>query len=308
MTETRRSITTTCKSFFTLLTVFMMIAVMLLGIPGKAEAHAELERASPEANTRLDGTPEDVELTFNESIESQVGSLEVLDSRSNSVTSNEPVTSQDRKSLKLQLPKLGEGVYTVAYQVISADGHPISGSYVFMIGNPPEGVDASAFDPHQALGHEGHSASTQLSTGQFILYAVRIAYYAALLFAVGLVFWSVLVRKRSTLIEETMKKWEQLAMRALLVSALLYVFIHSREILKDYPSSEYSRLFLSTSIGHLWIGLLVLAVIGFAVLRFSRPFKLIWAAAILGVESWSGHAVVFKPKLLTVLLDFIHLA
>ncbi|WP_188988447.1 copper resistance CopC/CopD family protein [Paenibacillus nasutitermitis] len=307
MTETRR-LNPIFLKYFTFLAAFFMMVTVLIGIPGTAQAHAELERSIPEANTRLDGTPEAVELFFNEPIEPKAGTVEVLDAKSNSVTSNDPVVSQDRKSLKLQLPKLGEGVYTVSYQVISADGHPVSGSYVFVIGNPPEGIDASTFDPHKAMGHEGHSSTTQLSTEQFVLYAVRIAYYASLLLAAGFMLWSVLTRSRSTLAEDTLKKWGQLGMRALLVSSLLYVFIHSREILKDYPSSEYSRLFLSTSIGQIWVALILLAIAGFAALRFNRAVKLVWLAAILGVESWSGHAVVFRPKLLSVLFDFIHLA
>ncbi|QYR22915.1 copper resistance protein CopC/CopD [Paenibacillus sp. sptzw28] len=291
------------------LAVCMILCMALFGMPKTADAHALLEQSVPEPNTRLDGSPPAVELTFNESIESQVGSLEVLDSKSHSVTANEPVASTDHKSLKLLLPKLGEGVYTVSYQIISADGHPVSGSYVFVVGNPPEGKDASSFDPHKELGHEGHSASTQLTTGEFILYAVRIAYYAALLIAAGMMIWSVLLpRGADGTFAAALRKWELPGMRTLTVAALLYVFVHAREILQGYPADEYNRLFLLTSIGREWIALVLLVFAGFGVLRLGRPFRAVWAAAVLSLESWSGHAVVFKPVALTVLFDFIHLA
>ncbi|QHW35230.1 copper resistance protein CopC/CopD [Paenibacillus rhizovicinus] len=280
---------------------------MLFAGPSAAFAHAELEGATPEQNTKYEQSPKEVKLAFNEAIEAKVGSLEVLDDKSRRVTDADPKTSADRKSITLALPKLGEGVYTVSYAIISADGHPVSGSYVFVVGNPPQGVDASAFDPHKALGHEGHGASTELTTNQFIIYAVRSLYYAALLWTAGLMIWPLLARGRGSMLQDIQKKWEPIALRTLLVSVLLYIFVHAREILKGYPSGDYSKLFLETSVGREWIAMLVLALAGFLFVRMHPLARTLWAAAILGVESWSGHAAVFSPKAASILFDWIHL-
>nr|WP_225442537.1 copper resistance protein CopC [Paenibacillus lycopersici] len=284
------------------------LCAMLLGGATAAFAHAELEGAAPEPNAKYEQSPSEVRLAFNEAIEAKVGSLEVLDDQSRRVTNANPQTSDDRKSISLALPKLGEGVYTVSYAIISADGHPVSGSYVFVVGNPPQGVDASAFDPHKALGHEGHAASTQLTTNQFIIYAVRSLYYAALLWTAGLMIWPLLARSRGAAFAELRKRWEPIALRTLLVAVLLYIFVHAREILKGYPSSEYGKLFLQTSIGREWIALLALSLVGFALVRLHPAVRTVWAAAILAVESWSGHAAVFSPKSASLLFDFVHLA
>lgn len=46
------------------------------------------------------------------------------------------------------LPELPDGGYQVSWRVVSADGHPISGSFGFRVGNPaarppaPNGTDA----------------------------------------------------------------------------------------------------------------------------------------------------------------------
>ncbi|MBM7566800.1 copper resistance protein CopC [Paenibacillus sacheonensis] len=281
---------------------------LLFGGASAAFAHSELERTAPEPNTKYEQSPRLVELGFNEAIEAKVGSVEVLDDKSRRVTDAKPQTSADHKSISLALPELGEGVYTVSYAIISADGHPVSGSYVFVVGNPPEAVDASAFDPHKELGHEGHGASTQLTTNQFIIYAVRSLYYAALLWTAGLMLWPLLTRGRGVILPGILKKWEPIALRTLLVAVLVYIFAHAREILKGYPSGDYDKLFLETTVGKEWIALLALSLAGFLFVRMHPIARAIWAAAILAVESWSGHAAVFSPKSASVLFDFVHLA
>ncbi|WP_274649347.1 copper resistance CopC/CopD family protein [Paenibacillus humicola] len=285
----------------------LVLAALLVVFPSAVSAHAELEQAVPLPNSQLKAGPQEVSLSFSEGIDPEALGLEVLDSKSRSVTSAKPAISKDHKTLTLALPKLGDGVYTVSFQIISADSHPVSGSYVFVVGTPPPGFDASDFNPHAQLGHEGHEAETQVSSKQFILYAVRIAYYAALLLAAGLAIWSLFMRKKSETLAETFKKWEKLSMRALIVAVLLFVFIHANDLLSGYPSSQYKQLFLETAVGREWIALIALAAAGFATLRLHAASKAVWAAAVLGLESWVGHASVFNPKWGTVLMDFVHL-
>ncbi|MBB3114360.1 copper transport protein [Paenibacillus phyllosphaerae] len=280
-----------------LLLLLLTLATGLLLSPGQALAHATLEAVTPEAGQRMDESPPFVELTFNEPIESKLGALRVLDRSSNPVTDNDPVLGTDRTTLKLALPELGEGVYTVSYSIISEDGHPVSGSYVFIVGNPPEAVDASNFNVH-----------TQLGGKQFILYAVRIAYYAGLLLAAGLLLWSSINRADGESISRIRRKWELPVMRGFLVAVLLYVFVQATETMKGYPTSEYLKLFGQTDVGRGWIILIGLAAIGFPVLKLGRAVRLGWVALILALESWSGHAIVFSPKAMSVLFDLVHLA
>ncbi|WP_240633089.1 copper resistance protein CopC [Paenibacillus montanisoli] len=284
------------------------MCLLLIGVPAGVSAHAELERSVPEANTKYEQSPKAVELTFNEAIETEVGSIEVLDSKSRPVSNASPQVSEDQYSLTLPLPSLGVGVYTVSYSVVSADGHPVSGSFVFIVGNPPEGVDAATFDPHKELGHAGHSVSTQLTTNQFIIYAVRIVYYGALLWAAGLMLWPMLTRGRGHALPGIQQKWERTALRTLLIVTLVYIFVHARQILSGYPSEEYNRLFLQTTIGREWIAMIALIAAGFLVLRFHAVWKMAWALLVLAVESWSGHAAVYSPKSASVMFDFVHLS
>lgn len=277
---------------------------------GTASAHAVLERSVPEPGERMEEGPAAVELHFNEAVESDVGSIAVLDDRSNPVTEARPEAPGDRKSLRLPLPELKEGRYTVSYKVVSADGHPVSGSYVFVVGNPPASPDASAFDLHKQVGHEGHGgygAEKQLTVEQFIMYTIRVLYYAALLLAAGIMLWYALSKGRQPALEPWLAKWGLYGMRALLTGTLLYVFMSTRELMEGLPLADWGSLLLSTSVGQIWLSLLLLAAVGFAVMKAGRIAALLWTAALLAVESLNGHAAAMEPKAMTVAADFVHL-
>ncbi len=293
-----------------------ILAALLIGLMlgvGQAAAHAVLEQASPEPNSRLSAGPSQVELRFNEAIEASVGSVEVLDSLSGTVTKNRPETSGDRKTLTLKLPALVEGIYTVSYRVVSADGHPIAGSYPFIVGNPPEAKDASAFDIHSELGHTGHSGvATELTKQAFLTYTVRAAYYGTLLLASGFMLWLVVIRRRASAYGETAHEWcNQWGLwvtRALIIAVLLHVFVHSTEVMEGQPLADWPRLFTGTSVGLAWTGALVLAFIGPFVRRASGWVAVLWALSLLALESWSGHASAYEPLAYAMLLDYVHLA
>lgn len=290
------------------------LLIALLAAGGRADAHAVLERSAPEPGERLATGPGEVRLEFNEPVDASIGFLRVLGSRSERVADGDPAVEAGGRTLRLSLPRLGEGLYTVTYRVLSADGHPVEGSYVFVVGDPPEAIDASVFDLHRQLGHEGHGegAATQLSTGEFLLYVVRVFYFGALLSAAGWFIWSAWAPRRSRSFDAGFRDWSSRwglwTARAFLVAALLYVFFHATELMEGQPGSEWGTLFLETNIGRGWAVLLVLALLGPLVRTASRAVGLIWAGALLLVESMSGHAAAYEPAWLTIGTDFIHLA
>ncbi|XEC93483.1 copper resistance protein CopC [Paenibacillus tarimensis] len=295
------------------LLLFLFFAGMILteifaGYAPRAEAHAAAERFVPQPGERMDTAPEKAEITFNEAIETGIGGLQVLDSQSKSVTDAAYVISQNRRTITLPLPRLAEGVYTVAYRIISEDGHPVSGSYTFIVGDPPEAKDASTFDLHKQLGHTGHGAATELTTGEFVLYVTRVLYYASLLFAAGLMLWFAMLRDKSEVQLAMFRKWGLWAVRALLISVLLYVFVHARAMMEGYPAAEWAKLFTSTQIGITWLLMVVMSLSGFIIIGGNRALRAVWAVLLLGLESYSGHAAAYDPKWYAILLDLIHLA
>ncbi|GBF74080.1 hypothetical protein PA598K_02411 [Paenibacillus sp. 598K] len=290
-----------------LLTVVAMLLCGWLIGPQSVAAHASVETYSPEPGARMETGPAEVKIGFNEPIETQLGSLRVLDSRSEPVTGERAIVSDDRTMISLALPALSEGVYTVAYNVISADGHPVSGTYVFVVGDPPGGRDASSFNLHEQMGHSGHAASTQLTTGEFALYGSRILYYLALLLVSGVMLWYAMLRAKNDVLLSVFRTWGRWLTLAYAAGSLLYVLAHASELMEGQPADDWLRLFTRTEIGLTWAAIIAVALLGFLILRAGRLLRGIWALAALGLEAWSGHAAAYEPLTYAIGLNLVHI-
>lgn len=121
------------KRFFS--TALFTIAA-LLAIP-QAQAHTELVNATPVANENLNTFPDVVSLTFNENllvIKGEVSNfLTVKDSEGTEVTTGEVSISGSAISRPMDSTSTSTGIFTVTYRVVSADGHPVNGSYQFSV-------------------------------------------------------------------------------------------------------------------------------------------------------------------------------
>ncbi|WP_123041691.1 copper resistance CopC/CopD family protein [Cohnella candidum] len=269
-----------------------------------ADAHAQLVRTTPDVGEKLSKSPAAVELLFNERLDPGGTNLTVLDEASRSVAKGTPERFEEGKGIRLSLPSLGEGHYTVSYSVISADGHPVSGAFVFTVGNPPPLPDAQQLDPHAQVGHN-HGGSTTTDR-EFLIYATRIAYYAGLLGTAGLAMWSLL-RGVSPLVGGLREKALSFAGKFTLLSTIAYIAISLMDLAQDEPMSEWLRILKVTTIGRLYDAELLLALAAPLLVSLGSAARLIWAAAFIGIEAWSGHASAVSPKAYMIALDFVHL-
>ncbi|MEU7302082.1 copper resistance protein CopC [Streptomyces sp. NPDC007206] len=136
--------------------VLLLLAVTgaLLGGAGPASAHAALTGSDPAQGVVVKQAPSQVALTFSEKVAMNDDSLRVLDPRGKPVQTGGPANlSGTTYAVKLK-GGLGKGTYTVTYQVVSADSHPVSGAYTFSIGAPSQTV-VSATGPVAGGGAVG---------------------------------------------------------------------------------------------------------------------------------------------------------
>lgn len=99
-------------------------------MPAPAQAHSVLLGTDPEDGAQLAGAPETVSLTFNEDITELGTEVVITTEDGEDVTRGEtqingPVVSQDLTEVR------PAGAYTVTWRAVSADGHPISGTFAF---------------------------------------------------------------------------------------------------------------------------------------------------------------------------------
>ncbi|MFC5402717.1 copper resistance CopC/CopD family protein [Cohnella soli] len=286
------------------------LVVICLGVAtlsGRAEAHAQLEQTTPVSGAKLETGPASVELRFNERLDSGGMKLSVLNEDKRDISKGKPELFDGNKALRIDLPKLGVGRYTVSYSVISADGHPVSGAYVFTVGNPTSLKDASELDPHSQVGHAHEHGGAGLTQQSFLLYASRIVYYAGLLTVAGLAMWG-LRRKMSADATDTYRRTLALAGKFALIATLVYVFFSLQDLGQGEPISEWGRILTETTIGKLYIAELLLALAAPLLPSLAASARLIWPLAALLAEAWSGHAAAYDPVIYTVGLDFAHLA
>ncbi len=109
---------------------------------GPAAAHAELVSTDPGEGARLDAAPEAVTLRFTEAVSLGAGYARVLGEDGERVDTGAPGVDGDTVTVPLRddLPDAG---YVVTYRIVSADSHPISGAYAFVVGDG-ELADAAA--------------------------------------------------------------------------------------------------------------------------------------------------------------------
>ncbi|HEY3368463.1 MAG TPA: copper resistance protein CopC [Symbiobacteriaceae bacterium] len=127
---------------------FLALA-LTVGLAGAANAHAFLTRAVPAPNAALTQPPEEVRLEFTEEVETQFGAVSVYNAVGARVDRGDAgLDPHDPTVVVAGLKPLPAGAYTVAWHVISADGHPVGGAFGFQVG--PASPNAVYYQPGRA--------------------------------------------------------------------------------------------------------------------------------------------------------------
>ncbi len=159
----------------------ILVAAMLGS--SRADAHAVLLEKSVGDGARLAVAPAEIRLRFNESVTPVL--VRVLDAQGHPMTTSDAVSEVD-STVILAMPKaLPAGNYVFTYRVISADSHPVGGSFVFGLGDaaPEPGLDGlTAGSSHEMLW-------TRIAS------ALQAIFYGGLLFAVGGALFQVIIAR-----------------------------------------------------------------------------------------------------------------
>ncbi|MGV9252139.1 copper resistance protein CopC [Streptomyces sp. NPDC003697] len=115
-----------------------LLVLLLLGGAGTASAHAALRAADPADGSVVRTAPRAVTLTFTESVGLLDDSFRLFDPDGRRVRTGEAEHASGRgDTARVPLPSgLGQGTFTVAWRVVSADSHPVSGAFTFSVGKP----------------------------------------------------------------------------------------------------------------------------------------------------------------------------
>ncbi|WP_406410193.1 copper resistance protein CopC [Streptomyces halstedii] len=142
---------------------------MVLAGASPASAHAALTGSDPQDGAVVATAPEEVALTFSEQIAVSDDSIRVLDPSGERADTGAPRELTDGGPVRYGVALhsgLPDGTYTVAWQAVSADSHPVSGAFTFSIGAPS---DTTVALPSDKAG--GGLVGTLYSLARYAAYA-----------------------------------------------------------------------------------------------------------------------------------------
>ncbi|WP_064445653.1 copper resistance CopC family protein [Micromonospora sp. NBRC 110037] len=157
-----------------LLAALFTAALLVPATP--AAAHNSLQEATPVRDARLTTAPTQVTLRFLQRLNPAFTTITLRDSTDRQVPASAPAVDGATGTVTIEEP-LANGTYTVAYRVVSRDGHPVQGSYRFTVADPaappaaapspatPSPAASADVSAGAAAGADASPASADASTG-----------------------------------------------------------------------------------------------------------------------------------------------
>lgn len=113
----------------------VLAVVVAVGVPAvPAWAHAQLLSSAPAAGAVLPTSPAEVTLRFSEEPNPSFTTIVLSGTARTRIPTGPPAVTSATVTVPLEAP-VEDGVYTVAYRVVSKDGHTVQGSYAFTVGS-----------------------------------------------------------------------------------------------------------------------------------------------------------------------------
>ena len=154
-------------------------AAAALATATPALAHATLKETEPARGTTVKLQPKAIVFHFSERVEMNFSAVHVYNASGKVVDDGHavhPAGVSSDVSIGLK-PKVTQGTYTATYRVISADGHPVSGGFVFSIGKAGA---APALTVAELAGGSNVGRGTTVAFG-----VARAVQYGAIAIAIG---------------------------------------------------------------------------------------------------------------------------
>lgn len=267
------------------LALVALVGVALLPAPGRA--HTRLVAASPAEGDTLAAAPTLLRLEFSDPVDPESARLAITRPDGTVFRLVAERDSDDSTILTSALAGLGSGPHRVTWRVVSPDGHPVTGSYVFVV-EPP---GAPPTDAHPRVPPPASFAREAGPGAVGVAAVLRGVSIAALLALAGLLAFRT---------AEPVDDRERRATLALAVAAPLLLAGHVAAwtlYVAPERTVEEALAVLGTTAGRLEVLRLGLASLALWALALARRPRLALGFAALGVLAGSGlgHSGAIVP-------------
>ncbi len=236
--------------------------------------------------------PAQLTLTFSEPVEIEHVSVELYDTHALPVPLQKPrIMPGNASGLVVDLPAMKPGGYTVLYRLLSEDGHPVTGSYTFSIGE-------RLIQPRPPMA-EGHSQSDPLPARLIRLRAVT---EGALLVGAGCFWiWQLLIWRGYSFHSGITARFMRVGMLFVLAALFLQALFYYGTISSTDSSWAWSSPFFLSLLAQCMV-LLLLLVPGMV-----QGWYLLLSIFLIAIQAASGHVWGLDPWWMALLLRLLHL-
>ena len=278
----------------------ILVGVLALGTTA-ASAHATLESSTPADGQSVPISPSELRITFSEAVTTISGGVSVLNADGKTVDVGNSEIVGGRTLVAPITETLSDGTYVATYRVLSADGHPVSGSLLFGVG---EG----------ALDRSAQPSSNGDRLWEIIGGISRFIMYLAALVAAGVAFFLAFIHDHAE------DRWRivpfvRIGSILALLSAIGIVMSQAALLTGKgagaITDSNVLRDVLNQNLG--WS--LALLLIGLAAVHLStdlskkvvsKSLALSGGLAVTVSFAVWGHATELSPKAISLAADAIH--
>ena len=315
--------------------VALVTAMLILLFPGLALAHLALTGSTPAEGAHLGAAPREIRLTFSEEVEAAVARVRLLGANGGEVATSAVRQAADSAQVIVAdiTGALEAGTYSVEWQVIGQDGHPVRGTIPFVIAPGATGLGGVVTAPMADTAAAQHHDPTSMPAGEGFgaeslgYVVVRWLQFTALLIVIGTVAFALVVLG---LLRRTEPDGDTVALmqsRAATVGlwasgallALVFIRLLAQSVAMHSPGQAFSgglvvSMLTSTVWGWGWILQLLAAALSVAAFymacRQRAPGWTIAGVACVALAvtpALSGHAAS-APRFtgLAIALDTLH--
>lgn len=133
-----------------------ILSLMVAVVAGSAEAHEiEIVRSDPAADSVLEKSPEVVMIWFSDEVQSGGSTLEVFNDKGERVDNGDggiDLDDPEHASMRVTLPQLPGGAYTVRWYAVLPDGDASEGEFGFFVGTADEATEQASSTPSSGEG------------------------------------------------------------------------------------------------------------------------------------------------------------
>ena len=284
--------------------LFLTTTIAVTTVP--AQAHASVVSTDPEADAVLPTAPSAVTVVFSEAVSPVTAGTTVIAPDGSPATDGPVITDGDTMILPLA-DGLADGTYLVSYRVVSADGHPVPGGFMFSIGQP-------SAPPRTEDGAVAAEEADPMVTG--LVVADRWLGYLGLLAVLGP---GLLLMAGPAASRSGARRLVAIGLSTVAGTAVVGLYLQvpytAGRPLFDITGADVGAVLAGRAAGAAMLRLLVVLVALPLVLRLRTggPGRVTGKVlAVLGVAlaaTWpmSGHATTSPSPPLTVAADTIHI-